>query len=139
MAKSDLAGVLAIESENPSPWSAESLAEELAIEHAVPIVAEMPDGHLVGWASCRVIRSEAELLKIAVEKLNRRRGIGHLLVKYLFCEMRKRKAVSLFLEVRSDNRIALNFYEKHGFLHIGSRLKYYQDPLDDALVLEKKF
>jgi ribosomal-protein-alanine N-acetyltransferase len=137
MVKADLGGVRLIERETLSPWSAISIAQELEIPQAIQIVAEAPDTQIVGWCACRVIWPEAELLKIAVKKNNRKQGIGRLLVEHLVGELQKRKISSLFLEVRSNNYTALNFYHNHNFLHVGSRPGYYTDPPDSAMVLKK--
>jgi ribosomal-protein-alanine N-acetyltransferase len=139
MVKEDLAGVAVIEGENLSSWSVDSLSQELEIQQACQFVAEAPDAQIIGWCACRVIWPEAELLKIAVKKKNRERGVGRSLFKHLFEELQKRKVTSLFLEVRLGNRIALDFYERHGFVHVGARPGYYSDPPDSAMILKKNF
>jgi ribosomal-protein-alanine N-acetyltransferase len=137
MVKEDLAGVAVIEGETLSPWSVESLSQELEIQQAYQFVAEAPDAQIIGWCACRVIWPEAELLKIAVKIENRERGVGRFLFKHLFDELQKRKVTCLFLEVRLGNRIALDFYERHGFVQVGTRPGYYSDPPDSAMILKK--
>ena len=139
MIAADLAEVAAIEGENLSPWSISSLALDLEIQRAINFVAvtETLVGQILGWYSCRVIYPEGELLKIAVRKKNRECGVGHFLFEHLCHELQKRKVTSLFLEVRSNNSTALRFYEKHGFLPVGSRPGYYTDPPDSAIILSK--
>lgn len=137
MVKADLGDVMVIEGETLTPWSALLLAQELEVPQAIQNVAEAADAEILGWCACRVIWPEAELLKIAVKKENRERGIGRSLFEHLFSELQKRKVTNLFLEVRSNNRTALDFYEKHGFLRVGSRPGYYADPPDSAIILKK--
>lgn len=137
MAQADLGAVATIERETLSSWSARSLAEELRIPRASQCVAESAENEILGWYACREVWPEAELLKIAVKKANRKRGIGRFLLEHLFLELQKRKITCLFLEVRSGNRTALLFYEKNGFLHVGTRPGYYADPPDSALILKK--
>jgi ribosomal-protein-alanine N-acetyltransferase len=137
MTEADLAGVAAIENESFSPWSEALLAQELEVSASIQLVAESSGHQLAGWCACRVICPEAELLKIAVKKKNRERGIGRFLLEYLFGELQKRNVTSLFLEVRSNNRTAFNFYERHGFFCVGSRPGYYVDPPDSAMILRK--
>ena len=38
------------------------------------------------------------------------------------------------LEVRAGNAAAIRLYEKHGFLLAGRRKKYYENPVEDALI-----
>lgn len=139
MTAADLEGVEEIEMENPSPWSAESLARELEVDQGIRMVVEAGDAQLLGWCACRVLWPEAELLKIAVKKRNRRSGIGRALFDRLSDELRKRKITGLFIEVRSHNRPALDFYDKLGFSSIGSRPGYYTDPPDSATMMKKDF
>ncbi len=139
MIEADLGGVVAIESENPSPWSADLLARELKIQEAIQFVAEGADAQILGWCACRIVRPEAELLKIAVKEKNRESGIGLSLCRHLFGELEKRHVTSLFLEVRSNNHTALKFYKKHGFLQVGIRPGYYSAPPDSAIILKKIF
>ena len=43
-------------------------------------------------------------------------------------------ASKIFLEVRESNQPARRLYEKHGFREIGRRRRYYQNPLEDAIL-----
>lgn len=137
MLPTDVTEVAALEQENPSPWSMDSLGQELAISGALQFVAECMDGQLAGWCACRVLQPEAELLKIAVRQHCRHGGIGGLLLQHLFEALQKRRIASLFLEVRAKNLPALSFYKKHGFIHVGDRPGYYTEPPDTAMILHK--
>jgi ribosomal-protein-alanine acetyltransferase len=137
MTQADLDAVAAIEHETLSPWSARSLAEELQIFWARQCVAESSDGEILGWYAVREVFPEAELLKIAVKKANRKHGIGRSLIEHLLFDLQKRKIICLFLEVRSGNHTARRFYEKNGFLQVGIRPGYYTDPPESAMILKK--
>ena len=137
MVMADLGGVAAIEGEILSPWSAKALAEELEIQSAIQLVAEGPDAQIYGWCACRVMWPEAELLKIATKRTKRERGIGRSLLEHLAGQLQKRKVTNLFLEVRSDNHVAVDFYKRHGFHQVGLRARYYTDPADSAMILKK--
>jgi ribosomal-protein-alanine N-acetyltransferase len=45
----------------------------------------------------------------------------------------------VFLEVRESNGGARAFYSGLGFAQQGRRRKYYQDPVEDALLLSRTF
>ncbi len=137
MVHADLDGVVAIEGEILSPWSAKALAEELEAQSAIQFVAEGPGAQIFGWCACRVIWPEAELLKIATKRTKRERGIGRSLLERLVDELQKREVTDLFLEVRSYNHVAINFYKRHGFHQVGSRAHYYSEPPDSAMILKK--
>lgn len=74
-----------------------------------------------------------EVMKIGVDKSYRCMGIGKQLIEYQMKSTNK----SLQLEVRTDNNIAIIFYEKLGFIAIGNRKNYYLDG-QDALVMVLK-
>jgi ribosomal-protein-alanine N-acetyltransferase len=76
-------------------------------------------------------------LQIAVSASFRRRGIGDILLERLIADARTRGAASIFLEVRSQNAPAIAMYEKRGFQRVGKRPKYYDSPVEDALILRR--
>jgi len=86
-----------------------------------------------------LVVDEAELLKIAVVPAWRRQGIGRALLQDVFTSAARAGARRLFLEVRQRNLAARELYRKTGFTEIGRRQGYYDNPPDDALVLEKIF
>jgi ribosomal protein S18 acetylase RimI-like enzyme len=74
---------------------------------------------------------EAEILNLAVRPESRRQGVATQLVE----EVVARRPGALFLEVRSCNAAARNFYQKLGFTEVGLRRGYYQSPADDGIVM----
>lgn len=137
MSAADIAAVVTIEGENYSPWSFESIVDELGIHGGVTLVVVSPSGKIQGWCSCRSIAPEAELLKIAVRSGCRQSGLGTLLLEKLIVELSKNSIDTLLLEVRANNVAAIDFYLKNGFKNVGVRSGYYQHPTDDALLLQK--
>ncbi|MCK5138448.1 MAG: ribosomal-protein-alanine N-acetyltransferase, partial [Thermodesulfovibrionia bacterium] len=45
---------------------------------------------------------------------------------------------NVFLEVRKSNYQAIRLYQKFEFIQIGLRKKYYQQPVEDALLFQLK-
>ncbi|WP_339980472.1 GNAT family N-acetyltransferase, partial [Fusobacterium necrophorum] len=72
-----------------------------------------------------------EIIKIAVNKEHRRRGLATKLL-----EAEKRRPI--LLEVRESNLEAQEFYKRHGFEEIYVRKQYYRDNGENAIILEKK-
>lgn len=137
MRQRDVAAVAAIESESLSPWSLHDLEGELLVSQGRQLVVESSDGRILGWCACRTIWPEAELLKITVARNERQKGLGTCLLEALLGELREQAYNSLFLEVRAGNEAALRFYGKHGFRQVGRRPGYYDEPADDALILQR--
>ena len=97
------------------------------------------DASVVGFIVGRQVEDEWEIENIAVTGAARRRGLGSRLVGELLDLVRSRGGKSVFLEVRESNRAARSLYEKWAFIEVGRRKMYYQNPPEDALVLQFKF
>jgi ribosomal-protein-alanine N-acetyltransferase len=140
MTPADLDGVHRLEMENLSPWSREEIDLELGRHDRVQYVAvDAASGAVHGWCCCRFLGEQGELLKIAVQVGCRKRGIASALLSQALRYLADRGVRTLFLEVRSGNFPARQFYRKNGFVEIGMRRQYYSSPDDDALVLERHF
>jgi len=97
------------------------------------------DGNVVGFIVGRQVEDEWQIENIAVTGTARRHGLGSRLVGELLDLVRSQGGKSVLLEVRESNRAARSLYEKWGFLEVGRRKTYYQNPPEDALVLKFKF
>ena len=138
LAAADLEAVTAIESENPSPWTAGQLASECEQGGSWQFVAEIGASGLVcGFVYGRSCAGEAELLKIAVGREYRRQGIAAQLVAHTLGYLAERRVDRCFLELRAANLPALALYEWFCFCRVGLRKNYYASPPEDAILMEK--
>jgi ribosomal-protein-alanine N-acetyltransferase len=87
-----------------------------------------------GMVLARVAADEAEILTLAVEPGQRRRGIGSALLGAAMARANGLGAASMFLEVAVTNAAARTLYAAHGFTQAGLRRHYYTDGTD-ALIL----
>jgi ribosomal-protein-alanine N-acetyltransferase len=96
----------------------------------------MAAGFLVGR---QVAHDEWEIENVAIAGDARRRGLGsHLLGEFVDL-VRNRGGERIYLEVRETNQGARRLYEKWAFNEAGRRKSYYQNPPEDALILELSF
>lgn len=124
----------------PEHWSLGSVRSVLKYENNIYYVAHSIEQSLVvGFAGIMVIADEAELLNIAVNPDFRRQGIGKLLLGRMLQEANKAGAFRLLLEVRESNFDARKLYYQHQFVEIGTRRGYYRDPIEDAVIMERRF
>jgi len=137
LADADIADLAEIEKEAPSAWSTSAIAAELMQKSGVQLVSSMGKTPS-GWLCCRVNGFEAELLKVTVSRKCRRKGLATRLLSYLEKELTEHGVNELFLEVRSSNVSAITFYLQVGFTEVGRRIRYYRQPIDDALLFKKK-
>lgn len=133
-----LPDIMRIERESFSdPWSLGSFASALN-NPACKSYACFCDGAFAGYIMAFVISPEAEIINLAVDKNMRRNGIASCLINKLFEEALKEKCDTFFLEVRKSNTPARELYAKHGFEELGTRKRYYRNPVEDAIVMIKK-
>ncbi len=138
----DFSSILRIERACPTAahWSEEIYHQLWGNPKAerVGFVAEN-EGVVVGFLVAREIDGEWELENVGVAEGARRQGIGKALVVKLFDLIANKQGSRLFLEVRESNVPARKLYESQGFELAGRRKNYYADPIEDALLFEKKF
>lgn len=73
-----------------------------------------------------------ELQRIAVRESCRRRGFADRMME-IFTDIEDK----IILEVRSKNIPAISLYNKYGFKEISVRKNYYNNPADDAIIMER--
>jgi ribosomal-protein-alanine N-acetyltransferase len=90
---------------------------------------------LVGMAGIWMMVDEAHIVTIAVRKSHRHRGLGEWLLIGIIDLSTQLRAKYVTLEVRASNSTAQALYEKYGFTKAGTRIKYYSDNGEDALIM----
>lgn len=90
---------------------------------------------IIGFiAGGKFSRTEARILLLAVEHRFRGMGIGKALMSEFTKLCRIRNIMSMRLEVRTDNREAIQFYSRYGFSSISTIRAYYSDSSDAYLM-----
>jgi len=118
-------------------WSAESYEKLCRSGECVSFVHES-EGRLTGFVLGRQFAEEAEVLNLAVRPGERKKGIGGSLLQAAVEELRNVGVARVFLEVREGNVEARSFYQNHGFSVTGVRPKYYREPDEAAVLMERK-
>lgn len=132
----DLDAVLDIDRESfSSPWTRSMYEQDLANEQSRVFVARLPGIPVAGYCSTWLILDEVHINNVAVRLSCRRLGIGRALVTHVLMDGVARGAKAATLEVRRANESARKLYENLGFRERGVRPKYYDHPVDDALIL----
>ena len=120
------------------PWSEASLEEELYNPLASFIVAQRPDGAVLGYAGLHAVMVEGYIDNIAVREDYRGQGIADDLLD-VFVRFGQAHLAFLTLEVRPSNQAAIQLYYKHGFAQVGRRKDYYKQPKEDAIIMTLEF
>ena len=134
MTPGDLAALHEASFTTPRPWSADEFQDLLDAPGVCLLTGK--SSFLLG----RIIGDEAEILTIAVDPAERRKGTGRKLVEHFIaiCSAEEEEIEQIFLEVAADNDAALALYQRTGFTQTGRRAGYYAasgGKTVDALVL----
>lgn len=134
MSPADVTDVLVILHESPEAamWSAEGLME--AASSGAALIAEA-NGQKIAFLVGRAVSDEFEILNLAVTPAYRRRGIALRLMSEALQHARMAGARRAYLEARNSNEAAIALYSRLGFTECGRRPRYYQYPVEDAVVL----
>jgi len=121
-----------------TPWSRESFAEMVDNQNAFFLLA-MDEERLAGTCGIITVAGEGDISNVAVDEAYRRQGIAYKLVKEAMETASREYAVTEFtLEVRVSNESAIKLYEKLGFASEGIRPRFYEKPVEDAIIMWKR-
>ena len=130
--------ILRIENESFSaPWTKDSIVSALENSYVQFYGIFDDSDSLIGFICASVIPPEAEILNIAVSASYRRLGVGSMLLSHMMTYLQNKDTDTVFLEVRESNTPARLLYTKEGFEVIGTRKKYYSNPTEDAILMQK--
>ncbi|MFZ2538622.1 MAG: ribosomal protein S18-alanine N-acetyltransferase [Oscillospiraceae bacterium] len=139
MTLEDVSGVTIVEEECfAQPWSFQAFLSELENDKAVTYIA-IEDYEVVGFINAHFVLNEGYVNNIAVTLTHRRKHIASMLIEKLVSFAIDKKLAFLTLEVRKSNETAIKLYEKHGFLEVGMRKDFYDQPQEDAILMTRKF
>lgn len=121
-------------------WTVENYRSEIIRDDSVVLKA-VDRNEIVGFLIARVVPGQsvardAEIYNVAVKNDRQRSGIGKLLLSELYDFLRAEAVIDIWLEVRKSNRKAILFYEKHGFKQISVRPAFYNNPVEDAVLMK---
>ena len=134
--KKSLEGIAKFESEifGVTAFSLKQL-EEMSEIKRYKFIELYEDEKIVGYVILLDSIDVWEIMKIAVDREQRKKGYGDKLLNYIF----NFAQMPIMLEVRESNIPAIKFYRKNGFEKIGVRKNYYHDTNEAAHIMIKEF
>ena len=137
MTHDDVPVVIRIECESYTvPWS-ESTFRGLLRRRDADMIVVTAETVIVAYAAFWCVVDQGELGNVAVTAKWRGKGLGARLIAEVIRRAARRGVREVFLEVRPSNLVARKLYERFGFAPVGRRRNYYQEPVEDALVLRR--
>lgn len=136
----DVAAIHAIQLKCPhaAQWQVDDYLHLADDPFSLVLVAELESANLrevVGFAAFHRLIDETELRNLAVSPTHQRQGIARALLEHGTAKLWETGMRRIFLEVRASNRPALELYASLGFSLLSRRKDYYQNPVEDALVM----
>ncbi len=107
------------------PWDAAAFAVLLSQPGVAAWLSDQD-----GFILVRAVAEEAEILTLAVQPGQRRKGIAAALLQHAAATLQQAGGKKLYLEVAADNAGALALYGRHGFIVTGRRVRYYAHGAD---------
>jgi ribosomal-protein-alanine N-acetyltransferase len=138
MEEEDIPSILEIENVSfQTPWRFSTFSGEIVnkgISFPYVIVHRMVEriiGYIIYWK----IQEEVQISNFAIHPDFRGKGIGEAVMRRIIKAIQRDGGVYVFLEVRPSNLSARSLYKKLGFKVLGTRKDYYQNPMEDALIM----
>lgn len=140
MTTADLSAVLEIEKTlfPIDAWTdALFLAELAEVSISRDVSVAILDSEIVGYASFRYVGKQGDVNTVAVASDQQGKGIGTALMDWLESQAALRNVREIFLEVRSDNEVAIKMYAAREYERIDIRRNYYGNTID-ANIMRKR-
>ena len=136
----DLDSVLAVvEASFLNGWTRAMFVRELdRPDMAHLFVLRGPGDAIAGYCSVWLVCDELHINALAIDPARRRQGVAMALLGHALDEGRRLGALEALLEVRRSNRAARQLYESSGFTVREVRPRYYLQPVDDALIMQRR-
>lgn len=116
------------------PWTKKSILSEITNQISYYLVM-MIDKEVIGYIGIWKILDEGHITNLAIKKKYRRYGFGHKLIEEAMCRLTRLGVRSYTLEVRISNKKAIDLYLDLGFEIAGIRKKFYNEPIEDGLIM----
>ena len=129
------------------PWSEQSLINSVVREDTLFLVCEesvakegnnleLAESGIVGYIGMYLSFDEGDITNVAVAPSHRKKGYGETLVSSAIAHAKEKRLEMILLEVRVSNTPAISLYKKMGFEELGLRKKFYEHPVEDALIMK---
>ncbi|MCM1540185.1 MAG: ribosomal protein S18-alanine N-acetyltransferase [Blautia sp.] len=134
----DIESLSRIESESFSmPWSPQDFRDLLTRDYCTYLVA-LADGEVAGCCGMTNVCQEGNIDNVVVAERFRNRGIASAMLERLIATGEQAGIDAFTLEVRVSNAAAIHLYEKFGFVSEGIRPRFYEKPMEDAMIMWRR-
>lgn len=119
------------------PWSKDDFDNLLKHDYCFYLVA-LADEEIAGCCGYTESCGEATIDNVVVAEQYCGKGIAQKMLGELIRRGMERQIHAFTLEVRVSNAAAIHVYEKLGFVSAGIRPKFYEKPMEDAMIMWRR-
>ena len=128
MTDNDLNRVMEIENSCfVAPWKLEDLKREMHDNVLANVWVITIDDYVVGFSNYWQTFDSGTICQIAIDKRFQHQSLGSKLMDEIIKDAYAKKVKTLTLEVRENNKTAINFYLKHLFKIVLCKEHYYSN------------
>ena len=120
----------------PNPWPKSFFKNDLRSQDTVAFVVEYK-GSMIGYSLSTFVNAGFHITNIAVDEKYQRQGVASKLIRKLENIAIENGCHYVYLEVRTNNTVAIGLYKSLGYDILFKRRYYYIDG-DDAYVMDKE-
>lgn len=124
-----------IEANQTFSWSMQQSLGDMDNPHS-EYYCLVDKAHLIGYIGLHRVIDEVNINMVYIAPDHRKQGLASHLLDFTLDQLKQRGVKHLFLEVRQTNQPALTLYEKAGFTRLITRPHYYQNPVEDAVIMQ---
>ncbi len=119
------------------PWSVKDFVHVAEDPDSLYLVAEVQD-EIIGCCGVTNISGDGDINNVMVAEAYRGQKIASRMMKELLLQGSMLGIENFTLEVRVSNVPAIRVYEKLGFKSEGIRPRFYEKPVEDAMIMWKR-
>lgn len=135
MKEKDLGEVCKIEKDTFSrPWRLQDFLTSMNNNNNIYLVVE-EKGRIIAFCGLWGVSGEGQINNVAVDKTYRNKHVANQMLKELISRGKEADLFSFTLEVRIGNLSAIRLYHNLGFEDSGIRKEFYENPIEDALIM----
>lgn len=118
--------ILETENFGGEAWDKEMIRQMFDAKY-ITVYGLYENEELIGYGVLACVYEQGDIQNIVVANGFKGKGNGKKLLSYMTEEAVKKGVKTLFLEVNTENTVAINMYQNAGFEIVGKRRNYYED------------
>ncbi len=120
-----------------NPVSFATMQEDFNNKSYIYIVAKK-NKKIIGYLEFSYVLEDADIISTAIQEEYRGNNIFANMLSFGENILKEKNVLNIFLEVRKSNFSAIKAYTKNNFVEISNRKNYYQNPVEDAIIMNKR-